>query len=248
MTKGLKNGLVSIVIPVVRNDKHIAECVEHIKKSTYTNYEIIIVDEGLERSAQRNIGIKRAQGEFLLWLDSDMMISPGLIEECVGIYSRRGQVNGIYIPEKIVTPGWFGSLRNWERQFYTGTLVDVMRFVRLRDCPLFDESLHGVEDSDWERQFKPGPRYISTAHFNHHDKVDLWKYLKKKAYYAQCLVQYKRKNPADKLLTLKYRCFDVFVQDGKWKRLIKSPHMTIGVMLLLLARGVIMKWQMWRYK
>src|SRR3990167_5403524 len=99
-------GLVSIVIPIVRNDKHITECVEHINKSIYKNYEILIVDEGLERSAQRNIGIKSANGEYLLWLDSDMMITPKLIEDCI---ERIQAAIGVYIPERIVTNGWFGK-------------------------------------------------------------------------------------------------------------------------------------------
>ena len=236
--------LVSIVIPVIRNDIHAAGCIEAISKSTYKNYEIIVVDEGKERSYQRNIGIKRAKGEYLLWLDSDMEIMPDFIEDCMK--NIQGAI-GVYIPERIVTEGWFGRLRDWERQFYTGTLVDVVRFVRLKDAPLFDESLYGVEDSDWERRLPAGRKTISDSYFNHHDKVGLLKYLKKKAYYARCLSAYRKKNPYDRLLTFKYRCFDVFVQDDKWKRLIESPHMALGVALLLLARGLIMIWQTKRY-
>ncbi len=241
----MEKGLVSIVIPIVRNDKHIAECLDHIKKSTYTNYEVIVVDEGRERSYQRNFGIKKAKGEFLLWLDSDMMIAPNMLADCV---NRIKYCVGVFIPERIVTAGWFGKLRDWERQFYTGTLVDVVRFVRTEDCPLFDETLHGVEDSDWERQLPDGPRSISISHFNHHDKVGLLKYLQKKAYYAQCLAKYKSKNPNDRLLTFKYRCFDIFVENGKWRRLITRPDLAIQVALLLFARGVIAKVQEFRYR
>jgi hypothetical protein len=100
-----------------------------------------------------------------------------------------------------------------------------------------------VEDSDWEREIlKQHPKAkFSTSDFcfHHHDQVGLIKYLKKKAYYAQCLNKYRSKNPDDKLLTFKYRCFDVFVEKGKWKRFIRSPHMAIGVILLLFARGLI---------
>lgn len=230
--------LVSVIIPIVRNDPHVAGCVEHVKKSTYKKVEIIIVDEGLERSAQRNIGIKRAKGKYLLILDSDMMITPMLISDCV---RKIKKCTAIFIPERISTPGWFGRLRDWERQFYNGTLVDVVRFIRKKDCPLFDESLHGVEDSDWERRI-PGKRCMSKYHFNHYDRCGVIKFLKKKAYYAQCLNAYSKKNPGDKLLTLKYRCFTVFVEKGKWKRLIKKPHYALGVMLLLFARGLIFLW------
>lgn len=238
-------GMVSCVIPIVRNDPHVAGCIEAIKNSTYKNVEIIVVDEGRERSYQRNFGIKKAQGEYLIWIDSDMRLHPNLLEDCVK--KIEGHV-AVYIPERIVTEGFFGKLRDWERQFYNGTLVDVVRFIRTKDCPLFDETLHGVEDSDWERQIEPKNFVTSDYPFYHHDKVNLIKYLKKKAYYARSLNQYRRKNPDDRLLTFKYRCFDIFVQDGKWKRLLSKPHYAFLVACLLFARGIIMKVQSWRHK
>lgn len=239
--------LVSIVIPVVSHDKHIAECLYHVNMSTYDNIEVIVVDEGLERSAQRNIGIKKAKGKYLLWLDSDMMITNELIEHCVRVMDvQYTDCVGMYLPEHIVTPGWFGRLRNWERQFYTGTLVDVVRFVRL-PCPLFDETLSGPEDSAWERQIK-GYKAISLCHFDHQDKVGLMGYLRKKAYYAKNLNQYKRSNPKDKLLTFKYRCWDVFTENYKWEKFFIRPDLAIQVFLLLFARGVIAKVQEARYK
>ncbi len=257
--------LVSIIIPIVPNDIHIQESIDHIKKSSYQNYELLIINESKERSYQRNVGIKNSKGKYILWLDSDMMISPMLIEDCVNkmeedeiIWEKMKMSKGnngflinkdlsplrhlvgIYIPERITTKGWFSKLRDWERQFYTATLVDVMRFIRREDCPLFDETLHGVEDSEWERRCPEGPRGICDYSFNHHDKVGLIKYLKKKAYYSQCLGRYASKVPNDRLLTFKYRCWQVFTENGKWKRLLGNPIMALGVALLLFARGIVM--------
>lgn len=237
----MKKGLVSVVIPIVRNDKHVAGCVAAINASTYKNVEIIVVDEGKERSYQRNFGMDKAKGEYLLILDSDMLVTPNVIQDCVTRMMFHVELVGIYIPERIVTPGWFGRLRDWERQFYNGTLVDVVRFVRAKGCPRFDETLHGVEDSDWERQM-PGPKATCDFEVHHYDKCGVIKYLKKKAYYAQCLGRYKSKNPNDKLLTFKYRCFDVYVQEGKWKRLLLKPHYALGMFMLLFARGLIFCW------
>ena len=246
---GRVKDLISCIIPVVRNDPHVAGCVESIKNSTYKDVEIIVVDEGLERSAQRNIGIDRAKGEYLIFFDSDMRAHPNILEDCIN--KIDGHI-AVYIPERIVTEGWFGRLRDWERQFYNGTLVDVVRFIRADACPKFDEELHGVEDSAWERQIlrdHPSAKFATSIYpFYHHDKVDLIKYLKKKAYYAKCLGAYRRKNPGDRLLTFKYRCWTVFVENGKWKRLVSRPDLAFQVALLLFARGVIMKVQSMRYK
>ncbi len=240
--------LISCIIPIVRNDAHVAGCVEAIKNSTYKNVEIIVVDEGRERSYQRNFGIKKAKGEYLIWIDSDMRLHPRLLEDCL---KKIEGYTAVYIPERIVTEGFFGYLRNWERQFYNGTLVDVVRFIRTKDCPLFDEDLHGVEDSDWERQILkdiPDAKFSTSEYwFEHHDKVSFIKYLKKKAYYAKCLSQYKRKNPNDRLLTFRYRCVQIFIENGKWKRLLSRPDLSLLVMGLLFLRGVIAKWQEFRH-
>lgn len=235
----MQKPLVSIVIPIIRNDPHIKGCVDAIKRSTYKNVQIIIVDEGKERSYQRNFGIAKAKGKYFLILDSDMLVTPKVIEDCVTLCENSlNLIVGVYIPERIVTPGWFGRLRDWERQFYNGTLVDVVRFVRADCCPLFDETLHGVEDSDWERRIK-GAKATCAYEVHHYDKCGVVKFLKKKWYYAQCLGKYKAKNPDDKLLTFRYRCIQVFIEKGKWKRLLSRPHYAFGVALLLLARGVI---------
>lgn len=161
-----------------------------------------------------------------------------MIWDCVIQCENDKKLRAIYLPEIIVTDGWFGRFRNWERQFYTGTLVDVPRFVRRIDCPLFDETLHGPEDSDWDRQVG-GKRGISHFPFYHHDKVGLMGYLRKKAYYAKSLKRYSVKNPNDKVLTFKYRCWDIFVENGKWIELIRHPIRTIQLITLLFARGLI---------
>jgi hypothetical protein len=87
-----------------------------------------------------------------------------------------------------------------------------------------------------------GDKLTTFNHFDHHDKCGVIKYLKKKAYYAQSLPIYKRKNPDDKLLTFKYRCWQVFTEDGKWKRLVRSPYKAVMMFTLIFARGLIYLW------
>ena len=152
-TNGKCKDLVSIIIPK-RKEENISELIFYLMLQTYQNTEIIVVDEGHERSKQRNIGIKKAQGKYLLILDSDQFPNPFLIEECV-----KNKISA-YIPEDITTPGWFGVLRNWERQFYNGTPIDCVRFVKAKGCPLFDEEQSGPEDCDWDRRVN-GVRRIS---------------------------------------------------------------------------------------
>lgn len=248
----LEQPLVSVIIPTVPNDPFIDGCVKSIKKSTYSNIEIIIIDEGKPRSEQRNIGISRAKGEYLLFLDADQRVSTDLIGECVEFFGglventapgvlyciAMNSLSSFYIPEIITTKGWFAKLRNWERQFYTGTAIDVVRFIRAGMCPKFSTELDGPEDSDFDRRVK-GEKATSNNVVYHHDNVSLISYFKKKAHYSKSMRQYAKKWPDDKILNWRWRCFGVFLENGKWKQFIARPDLAIAVMGLIFVRGII---------
>ena len=229
------NPLVSIIIPI-RHGEDISQVLDSIHNSTYKHTEIIVVDEGKERSEQRNLGIERAKGKYLMFLDSDQEINPLCIEECVRlIYTCYG----IYIPEIIMTQGWFGRLRNFERQFYTATAVDCVRFVRAKNCPKFDTELNGPEDASWDRMIIGNRRIAEQGYLLHYDNIGIIKYVQKKAYYAKSMSKYAKKHPYDPCLNLKYRCWTVFIERGKWKVVIRHPIKMIGIFMILAIRGII---------
>jgi len=87
----------SVIVPVYNVEKYLHECVDSVLNQTYPEYEIILVDDGstdnsksicdhysqLDQrirvfhtsnsgvSTARNIGIQKAIGEYVLFLDSD---------------------------------------------------------------------------------------------------------------------------------------------------------------------------------
>jgi hypothetical protein len=235
-------GLVSVIIPK-RRGEDINRVIQAVKNSVYTNIEIIVVDEGLERSTQRNIGIDRAQGEYLLILDSDQVISNSVIHQCVffcnsDILPGFPFYNSVYIPEIIKTKGLFAYIRNWERQFYNTTPIDCVRFVRSEVCPLFDETMIGPEDADWDRKI-PGNKAICSAPLYHYDNIGVLKYFFKKAYYSKSMRRYAEKYPNDKVLDWKWRCFGVFFEKGKWKGFLARPDLAFAVLTIIFIRGII---------
>ncbi|MGP9503311.1 bifunctional glycosyltransferase/CDP-glycerol:glycerophosphate glycerophosphotransferase [Specibacter sp. AOP5-B1-6] len=96
-------GLLSVVIPAYNVAEYIAECLTSVISQSYTNLEIIVVDDGstdasmqivagfakydkrisviqLENGGNgraRNIGINVAKGEYLTFADSDDVVAPG---------------------------------------------------------------------------------------------------------------------------------------------------------------------------
>ena len=102
----MDNPLISVVVPVYNVEEFLDDCIRSIVNQTYTNLEIILVDDGstdqspeicdewMRRdprikvihksngglSSARNIGIEQATGEYLGFVDSDDYIYPQMYE------------------------------------------------------------------------------------------------------------------------------------------------------------------------
>lgn len=101
--------LVSIIIPAYNAEKYIDKCLKSILKQTYEKWEVLIINDGssdktkdicqkyvitdprIKRidiknqgvSVARNIGLKHAQGKYIMFVDSDDWIEPNLLEYSV---------------------------------------------------------------------------------------------------------------------------------------------------------------------
>ena len=66
-------------------------------------------------------------------------------------------LDALYVPERIVGEGFWIKVRDFERSFYTGTVIDAVRFVRKR---FFSSSWRirrnflGPEDWDFDRKIR----------------------------------------------------------------------------------------------
>jgi len=77
--------MISIIIPVWGDyKKFLPECLESIEKQTYKDYEIIVVDTETDLPTARNVGIRKAKGDWILCLDVDDMIEPTFLEKTIG--------------------------------------------------------------------------------------------------------------------------------------------------------------------
>jgi len=203
---------------------------------------------GPERSAQRNFGFEHAKANFVIYLDADMRLSPTVIEECLKSVEDDENIVGIYIPEKVVGSGFWINVRNFERSFYNATYIDAARFIK-KDVFLelggFDLSLCGPEDWDLDRRLMDkGKLHLINAHIDHDEGAfSFSKYLGKKDYYAKSFDAYSKKWNNDKIVKMQlgiyYRFLGVFIENGKWKKLLKHPLLSVGMYFLRLLVGLV---------
>ena len=98
--------MISVIVPVYNVEEYLEECLESIQHQTYTDIEIILVNDGstdgsrdiCERfcqkdsrfklinqenqglSAARNRGVKESIGEYIMFVDSDDVINKNVLE------------------------------------------------------------------------------------------------------------------------------------------------------------------------
>lgn len=259
--------LVSVVVTTKNEEKNIKNCLNSIKNQSHKNIELIIVDnfsedktveiakrytsnvyvKGTERSSQRNYGAKIALGEYLIYLDADMILGPSLIEECVA-QCERDKIDALYLPERIIGNGFWIKVRNFERSFYTGTPIDAVRFVRrnlFNSVGGFDETLVGPEDWDLDKRIrKIAKTRVNVSCLYHNEGIfSAKKYLEKKSYYTFGIRKYVEKWGTDDLdikrqIGFFYRIFGVFVEKGKLTEILKNPHLAIAMYYLRLRVAI----------
>lgn len=86
--------LVSIVIPV-HNKEKAKVCIEHIKRQTYQNMELILVDFNGFPAEKRNYGYRKSKGSLILFLDEDEYMTPTTIAACISKFKEGFEIVGI---------------------------------------------------------------------------------------------------------------------------------------------------------
>lgn len=183
---GLK---VSIIIPAYNVEKYIKNCIESILAQSFTNFEAIIVDDGssdntLDISQElslsdsrvkvvhqdnkglpgaRNTGLKIANGDFVMFVDSDDWLEKNCLEKTVSVlkkehadivffdhireYNRGHEDHHAYSKNKVYQ-------REKENEVFLYDMRTITAWGKLysRDiigADLFDETLQTAEDVEF---------------------------------------------------------------------------------------------------
>lgn len=103
----------SIIVPVYNVEKYLEKCINSILNQSFSDYELILVDDGSTDnslsiceyfvalndkvnvihqnngglSSARNVGLNKASGKYIVFIDSDDFVSLNMLSNCYNILS-----------------------------------------------------------------------------------------------------------------------------------------------------------------
>lgn len=150
---------ISIILPVYNVDAYIGRCLDSIRAQSFTDYEVLIVDDGSSDktgevcdlyakedsrfkvihkknegvSTARNIAIRKAGGEYFLFFDGDDYVLPECLEELYQVAQEK-QVDAVLYGYYLVENDKISEvhLPSFEKDYYAGEEIfkDVIpRFI-----------------------------------------------------------------------------------------------------------------------
>lgn len=184
---------VSVMIPYYNCKEYIVETVQSILSQSHQNFEIIIVDDGSDPehadylrefladkpairyavqnnqgvAAARNHAARLAGGKYFLFLDSDDLILPDYIENCVAVLENNPDCKLVYpLAEYFDAQEGLWNLPDYDGlgSLLKGNRIPVISMHRAEDfvsLGWFDENLTTHEDWDlWIRLLSNGGTVI----------------------------------------------------------------------------------------
>jgi glycosyltransferase involved in cell wall biosynthesis len=181
------------VVPTLNSGLLVDACLRSVANQTYPLVELIVVDgfssdDTVGRAQaytekvfaygpsqahgrvfgaplQRNFGVSRATGDFVYYVDVDMILPPNLLEDCVTRLDATG-ADALIIPERSFGIGFWAEVKAIERASYIGNdLVEAPRLVR-REVWLalggIDTEIGGGGD-DWDLHIRLRDRGFTIA-------------------------------------------------------------------------------------
>lgn len=261
--------LVTVVVPTYNNERTLEACLRSVREQTHPNVELVVVDNhsrdatpliaahhadvlltrGPERSAQRNAGVETASGEWVLWLDSDMVLPPRALELALETASDSG-AEALALPERTIGDGFWTRCRALERECYLDdpSLHNprLLRREHLERDGGFRLDMSGPEDADLRLRLRDeGVAVAVVPVLVDHDegKLTVRSVLAKRYYYGLSIPAFSRAH-GGAVGGQGRGILRSYVRNAG--RLARDPLHTGGMVVLRTAEAAAYGWGAWR--
>jgi GT2 family glycosyltransferase len=257
---------VSIIVPTYNSGKVFAECLKSIYSQAYPFCEVIIVDnfssdDTLEIAKSfgakivqrkcnpalaRNIGVANSTGEYILFIDSDQILSASVIEECVR-KCKDEDVEMVKIPEIFIGSGfWSSCSAAWKNSYFEveklykreNIMAGEPRFF-VKECiiqvGMLDDSLLWGEDYDlYKRMRTMGLKETSCkSKLYHYEPASINKILIKNLQYGKSMPIFLQQTKKKIYLPMLKHALSTFKEVFKN---FKRPSILVGCAFLLFVK------------
>jgi glycosyltransferase involved in cell wall biosynthesis len=252
--------VITVTIATYNSRRTIEKCLLSLKKQTYPNIDIVVVDslfydkneqkkckkiiekyaryfqDGPERSIQRNRGITEGKGEYILILDQDMYLSKTVVEDCYNTLVKEKYI-ALTIPEISIGDGYWTqcvALDRYVRTYLEYGLNECCRFFRKSDAVKihgYDPTIVGVEDSDFHYRIAEKGKIGKIKSIIYHDEgTTSFTARVKKKYYYSIAFKEYLKR-RPKIAISQFSPFQT-AYIKHWRILLQNPLVTLGMFTL----------------
>ena len=195
--------LISVIVPVYNVEKYLRRCINSVINQTYKNIELILVDDGSPDncgsicdeyagkdsrvrvihkenggvSVARNVGIREAVGEYIMFVDSDDRLCDNAFEALVGDYdfsvgscrvvSKKNSFNYTLGDACLNTDDFIKIYMQETRKgniLFSTPWAKLYRTSIIKENKMaFDKNLKLTEDTKFNYEYF---KHVKTAHFS----------------------------------------------------------------------------------
>jgi glycosyltransferase involved in cell wall biosynthesis len=169
-----KEPLLSVIIPAHNEERYISRPLSSLKKQTYGNFEIIVIEDTCDDKTgiiargygakviqvktknlpkNRNIGVKKARGEIIVFIDADVRISRDYLKKIVDSVDKgyiSGRPNYYFDSNNVLIKNHLFFNNLLKMRYYPHTCFVLKKcFHKIGG---YDESMNNWEDLDFSER------------------------------------------------------------------------------------------------
>ena len=257
------NPIISVIIPNYKSQNVLSNCLKSISNQTLNkdDFEILVMDDSAnledgskktsekygaiwvkgqrERCKNKNLGAEIAKGDYVYFVDQDMIFSKNVLKEAIKIIDKNILIT---VPEVSFGKGFWTKCKIFERSMYRGNHISQLARIYPKDIFLksggFDDAVLGIEDMDLFHRViiqNSKIKVIEIHSIVYHDEGELKfrQIIRRMRFIGASFNEYKKRYPS---LVKKQMSFVKY--KNSLPKFIIHPFLTYGFFIMKITEGL----------